>query len=124
VTGAKRCATCKGVKPLSEYTSDRRRPGGLHYECRECARQRRDGSRVRTHGYSGYGYGCRCEVCRAAKAAYMAARRRAAYLADHPVPEGIRHATRSAYEEHGCRCEPCTAAERNSTRWRARARAS
>lgn len=80
--------------------------------------------RVRTHGYSGYCAGCRCGACRDAKAGYMAARRRTAYLADHAVPEGITHGTPFAYQEHGCRCEACIIAERNAPRHRPKARAS
>ena len=75
------------------------------------------------HGYIRYTPGCRCEECREAKADYMAARRAAAYDPGHQVPEGIRHGTAFAYEEHGCRCGECVEAERNSPRWRG-ARAS
>ena len=71
----------------------------LRYEC-DCP-----------HGYTRYTHGCRCQKCREAKAAYMAARRSAAYRDDHQVPEGITHGTRFAYEEHGCRCEACVATQ-------------
>lgn len=74
---------------------------------------------ISTHGYSGYSNGCRCQVCRDAKAAYMAGRRAAAFTADN-APEqdpAVTHGTRSAYEERGCRCGACIAAERVSSRW-------
>jgi len=74
------------------------------------------GSQGRQHGYVGYTHGCRCKICRKAKADYMTSRRNAAYLNDHEVPENIRHGTAFAYQEHGCRCEPCVTAERNSSR--------
>lgn len=83
------------------------------------------------HGYNRYTYGCRCEVCRKAKADYMRARRATARLIaqEHTrsatgrrgangntrTPGAYRyvapvktHGTRAAYEEHGCRCFECT----------------
>ena len=66
---------------------------------------------VRTHGYGGYTQGCKCGICRAAKAAYMAKRRAEALRATDKVIEGIRHGTRYAYEERGCRCDVCMAAQ-------------
>jgi hypothetical protein len=83
------------------------------------------------HGYGRYTNGCRCEVCRAAKAAYMRKRRafgRALaqqWTATSTGQRGNRsnawapgskryvapigtHGTRAGYDEHGCRCEPCT----------------
>jgi hypothetical protein len=72
----------------------------------------------RIHGYGGYSNGCRCEVCRAAKADYMGRRRAAAFVNTDPGPvPGVTHGTRFAYEERGCRCGPCVTAERASTRW-------
>jgi hypothetical protein len=59
------------------------------------------------HGYNRYTAGCRCDICKAAKAAYMKARRDAAFLGRSTVPPGVRHGTRSTYEEHGCRCDSC-----------------
>ena len=63
------------------------------------------------HGYGPYTNGCRCDICRAAKAAYQANRRAAASLATTPVPDGLTHG-RAGYEEHGCRCEICVKAKR------------
>lgn len=80
------------------------------------------GRLIHTHGYGGYSRGCRCAECRAAKAAYMRARRaEAAALAVDPpswqvdsrgryVAYGITHGTASGYVEHACRCGPCTTA--------------
>lgn len=85
------------------------------------------------HGYSGYAGGCRCDVCRTAKADYMRARRaegrrRAQELTSAPsgkrpnrytafAPGASRyvapidkHGTRFGYEEWGCRCADCTLA--------------
>jgi hypothetical protein len=75
------------------------------------------------HGYNPYAHGCRCEVCRAAKAAYVRAKRAAArerargplIVKDGPnelrnyVP-GIKHGT-AGYKDHLCRCEVCTASQ-------------
>lgn len=66
------------------------------------------------HGFSRYGYGCRCEVCRAGKAAYMRKRRaagRQARLAAETegrryVAEGITHGL-TGYKEFSCRCLTC-----------------
>lgn len=77
------------------------------------------------HGYSKYTSGCRCEVCRSAKAEYMRSRRavRTAPAREAIVDErgrvrmiavGITHGTRSGYEEYACRCAPCSTAHR---RW-------
>ena len=61
------------------------------------------------HGYGAYTRGCRCEVCRQAKADYMRARRAAGRSI--AVPDtgvcGVLHGTRYAYEERGCRCRLC-----------------
>jgi hypothetical protein len=82
------------------------------------------------HGYGRYTNGCRCEVCRKAKADYMRQRRaEARALAQRftSTPDGkrpnwdnafavgasrhlarvARHGTRYAYEEKGCRCREC-----------------
>lgn len=64
---------------------------------------------ISIHGYAGYSDGCRCDVCTAAKAAYMAAKRAAATQAAQRgvAVEGVTHGTRSAYKDKGCRCEKC-----------------
>lgn len=82
------------------------------------------------HGYIAYTNGCRCEVCRKAKADYMRARRAAAraLAAKHTrsstgargarhnafapgafryLARNVLHGTRAAYDEHGCRCREC-----------------
>lgn len=61
------------------------------------------------HNYSAYTRGCRCAVCRRAKADYVAGRRRQARRSPVALVEGITHG-RSGYEERGCRCETCWAA--------------
>lgn len=64
------------------------------------------------HGYGPYTSGCRCAVCRKAKAEYMRVRRLIARANAHNA-DGVyvapisRHGTRFGYEEHGCRCDPC-----------------
>lgn len=91
------------------------------------------------HGYGPYTRGCRCVVCRQAKADYMRARRArgrayaqrltasstgrrpnrdAAFTpgAERALAVGVKHGTRYAYEEHGCRCGPCTTARTSSDR--------
>jgi hypothetical protein len=80
--------------------------------CGACSRAARRAERtVTSHGYNGYGDGCRCDDCKAAKRDYMTARRSAAYLAGHEVPARATHGTRSTYEEHGCRCNSCVVAQ-------------
>jgi hypothetical protein len=77
------------------------------------------GQGIRTHGYAGYGNGCRCRTCTDAKAAHMRQRRADAYVTD-TAPEtdpAVTHGTRFAYEERGCRCGACVTAERGSSRW-------
>lgn len=77
------------------------------------------------HGYSPYTHGCRCQVCRDAKADYQRARRRTALEtaraatdtscrgADrtgkvrHIVPTA-KHGSAASYVELGCRCWDCT----------------
>lgn len=70
------------------------------------------------HGYIAYTHGCRCQVCKASKAAYMRERRAKARQRQGAVPAHIAHGTRHAYEEHGCRCYHCriarTAAQRRA----------
>ncbi len=60
-----------------------------------------------THGYGPYSKGCRCEVCRRAKADYMRDRRAAARAKPQGKVAGILHGSRAGYEEHGCRCTLC-----------------
>lgn len=84
------------------------------------------------HGYNLYTHGCRCEVCRRAKADYMRDRRaearKVAQKYTDPRPAAnvwadgagrylatiTRHGTRFGYEEKGCRCADCTAARTSS----------
>lgn len=79
------------------------------------------------HGYGGYTRGCRCEVCRAAKRAYMRHKRRAASLrrrqAGNPrafVAEGITHGTYAGYTDAHCRCNLCAAAKSDMDKRRGR----
>ena len=65
------------------------------------------------HGYYRYTAGCRCKVCREAKAAYIREKRAAARARGevgasrgaHFVP-GIKHGI-YGYQEQMCRCEVC-----------------
>ena len=60
------------------------------------------------HGYGRYTGGCRCEVCRLAKADYMRERRASARaVAGDKSVEQFSHGTRYGYEERGCRCSAC-----------------
>lgn len=91
------------------------------------------------HGYNAYTHGCRCDICRKAKADYMRERRAKARAqaqmhtrsstGKHPgrhtaqAPGAYRHVasipnhgTRYGYEEAGCRCVECTAARTASDR--------
>jgi hypothetical protein len=71
------------------------------------------------HGYGPYTRGCRCGVCRQAKADYSRRRRAAAKETAEPgvtAAGGFTHGTRHGYDEHGCRCGPCTEAQRAA--WR------
>lgn len=91
------------------------------------------------HGYGPYTRGCRCDVCRKAKADYMRKRRAAGRaLAQqhserapgcdqgHPWKPGTvryvapiaRHGSRFAYDELGCRCLDCTHARTSSDKLR------
>lgn len=77
---------------------------------------------ARGHGYSGYTNGCRCEVCREAKAAYIRGKRRRAalrrVLAERwglfYVAQGIAHGI-AGYQDHQCRCEVCRLAKAEAT---------
>ena len=83
------------------------------------------------HGYGAYTNGCRCDVCRAAKAEYMRERRAAgrakaqmhtrSSTGGRPAKETARavgavryvaplrrHGTRAGSDESGCRCFRCT----------------
>lgn len=74
----------------------------------------------RPHDYGRYSNGCRCQVCRDAKAAYMANRRAEATRGARLgwAAEGVTHGTRSAYKESGCRCGQCVAVmRRNWRKW-------
>lgn len=112
------CTMCLRYKPPDEFT---RRPDHRS-QCRDCRNaylreRRKTPGTVKTHSYGGYTQGCRCDTCKSAKAAYMAARRGLAYI--QPAlsdSQDITHATRFAYEERGCRCGPCVAHQRSSSR--------
>lgn len=66
------------------------------------------------HGYLRYAEGCRCQVCRAGKTAYIRGvkeRSRLARIAAeaqgrHYVVEGIAHGM-NGYQYHNCRCLTC-----------------
>lgn len=62
---------------------------------------------IRTHGYSGYAHGCRCDTCRAAKAAYVRVKRAAA-RANQGV-KGQLEITHgyAGYQDACCRCYVC-----------------
>lgn len=86
------------------------------------------------HGYIPYTHGCRCALCRAAKADYQRAKRQAGYAlanavaapGDGPpinrvgrpirsgsiryVAPGVRHGSATSYVESSCRCLDCTRA--------------
>ncbi len=72
----------------------------------------------KTHGYNAYANGCRCEVCRAAKAAYMRTKRAATLALSRRftddrgryLAQGITHGTAAGYVDYRCRCRPCTTA--------------
>lgn len=85
------------------------------------------------HGYVAYTHGCRCDECRAAKAAYMRQKRRAArdYAGQliavdgsRYVAPGITHGTYAGYQDARCRCLECTAAKAAVDRQRRTGRAS
>lgn len=59
------------------------------------------------HNHSTYtNRGCRCEVCRAAQAAYMREYKSRIFL----MPGDSRHGTDNGYNNYGCRCAKCRAA--------------
>lgn len=77
------------------------------------------------HGYGPYTNGCRCDVCRQAKADYQREKRHAAAAVSEGMPrldrtdllgtaDGrfvapfVTHGTAHAYKDNGCRCLPCT----------------
>jgi hypothetical protein len=72
-----------------------------------------------THGYSPYTHGCRCQVCRDAKAAYMRDKRSRGHKvrrfvesrpgAGRNYVDGITHGY-AGYQDYSCRCEVCRAA--------------
>ena len=84
------------------------------------------------HGtYSAYARrgGCRCDLCWAAKAAYVRESRKAAGMARVKaelagktyIRTGIVHGV-SGYQNHGCRCLVCTFAKAEHTKRRKAAR--
>lgn len=66
------------------------------------------------HGYGAYSHGCRCQICKDARAAYSRRQRAAAAANARPgrPVEGVKHGTRRAYKDHGCRCGQCVEAMR------------
>lgn len=60
----------------------------------------------KSHGYTGYMLGCRCEKCRDEGLSHIREyrKRRLQYLIDNPDCEA--HGTASSYY-YGCRCEKC-----------------
>lgn len=62
------------------------------------------------HGANGYNnLGCRCPICKSAKA--EARRRRVASAPPDKIPHGL-----NGYTNYGCRCEPCRAAKSEEMR--------
>jgi hypothetical protein len=80
---------------------------------------------VSDHGYSRYTHGCRCPICKGAKAAYIRAKRKAARESapaelingrDRYVAPGIKHGTLSGWQEWSCRCLECSEMHRQAQR--------
>ena len=67
------------------------------------------------HGYVAYTHGCRCDICREAKATYQRERRRA-LKAGGSVPRTAQHGLRTTYVEYGCRCSHCRRASAAANR--------
>jgi hypothetical protein len=118
------CTKCLQWKPLDDFPRDKSRADGRYSRCSECQNAAMAEYRARFaeaptyHSYTGYTHGCRCRICKDAKATYVRDRRKTAFLAAGfledsaaPVP-GVTHGTRSAYEERGCRCPQCVAVKR------------
>lgn len=68
------------------------------------------------HGYTAYTNGCRCDICKRAKADYTANRRAEAIRTPDLVitDPAVTHGRRSTYDERGCRCDPCVTAYKES----------
>jgi hypothetical protein len=74
------------------------------------------------HGYGRYTNGCRCAVCRAAKAAYVRAKRASAaelrvwtaLFGERYEATGITHGI-TGYQDHSCRCDLCRLAKAEAT---------
>lgn len=90
------------------------------------ARARRNGRFISlnppgVHNYASYIAGCRCTICRAAKAEYArnyraaaaARRREAAEAGGVHVAPGISHGI-SGYRDSSCRCDVCFRAAKAS----------
>lgn len=80
---------------------------------------------VAAHNYNGYTNGCRCEICRAAKATYMREKRQGAArerddAAGEYVAPGITHGTYAGYADSACRCGSCKQAKADADRGRRR----
>jgi hypothetical protein len=72
----------------------------------------------RNHNYAFYADGCRCCICRQAKADYMRERRAAArakaktHQAETGRPRRLQEIShgQAGYQEYGCRCTTCRGA--------------
>jgi len=62
-----------------------------------------------THGPSGYGRGCKCEICLAGHAWYQRESKREKKLLGL-LPDDPRHGKPSTYQNYSCRCDACKAA--------------
>lgn len=79
----------------------------------------------RRHGYNGYcNLGCRCDVCRAATAAYTKAMRQVRARRIALDPSVVEHGKESTYFNWSCRCTPCTKAQRVAAAARRKDRAA
>jgi hypothetical protein len=62
----------------------------------------------RTHGRSGYEGGCRCDICKDAKAAHSKVQL-VKRIVNVPLAD-LKHGSYSTYQNYACRCVPCCAA--------------
>lgn len=116
-----RPVTVRFVVPRQVATVERARPegiGGNHVYDRPVPAPE---AKPMKHGITGYNqHGCRCELCRAAKA--ESRKRRGLRRPNGDIPP---HGTISRYSNMKCRCDECRAAAAEYARqWRARQTAS